>query len=112
LDEASANFFHGHPFELVWRRANDMGTVDARQRSAAQLLGTLRGDVYEQKSAGDWSGRLCRFAGARFLHRVNGLGHDHIRIAEIPSGVPAELQQQISWGFPETKKAGRKIRPA
>ena len=49
IDEPGSNFLHGDTFELVRPGRG----VDARERTAAQLLRTLRGDVDEKKAAGD-----------------------------------------------------------
>ena len=49
IDEPGSNFLHGDTFELVRPGRG----VDARKRTAAQLLRTLRGDVDEKKAAGD-----------------------------------------------------------
>src|SRR5829696_4537549 len=52
LDETAADFLHRDPFELVGTRLNL--PIEPRQGASAQLFGTLRSHVHEEKSTGDW----------------------------------------------------------
>ena len=63
MNETRPHFLHSHSLELVGTMAQR--TIETRQRTPSQLLRALRGDVHEEKPAGDGCGaRLLRVAGA------------------------------------------------
>jgi hypothetical protein len=50
-------------------------TIETRQRTPAQLLGALRGNVHEEKTAGDGCGARLGVAGTRLIVHVYVMRH-------------------------------------